>query len=130
MLKIESLPLSASKKQSNEIHRNLLVDQSTTSTIILLLGYNSFTAVSFIHNTYIHSFVYPFFNQSFIHSKINFDGQEHLICCKLIRYCQVGPKLDRTNKLNHLLSRVGFVFPSNQANICLSALAETTFVIL
>jgi len=37
MLKIESRPLPASKKQSNEIHRNLLVDQSTTFTSRLQL---------------------------------------------------------------------------------------------
>src|SRR6218665_659206 len=54
-LKIESPPLPASKKQSKEIHRNLLVDQSTTR---LLLCYNSFTTVSFIHN--IHSFIHSF----------------------------------------------------------------------
>jgi len=120
-VKFESPPLPASKKQSNEIHRNRL---------LLLLGYKSFTAVhvSFIHTlpTFIHSFVYSFFNQSFIHSKINCEGQEHLglICCKLIRYCQV----DRAN--NRLSSGVGFIFPPDQANIWLFVLAETTFVIL
>src|SRR6218665_244556 len=73
----------------------------------------------YIHS-FVYSFVYSFFNQSFIHSKINCEGQEHLICCKLIQYCQV----DRAN--NHLSSCVGFAFPSNQATIYFSALAETT----
>src|SRR6218665_3106994 len=64
-LKIEHTKLPAGKKQSNEIHRNLPIDYN----VLLLLGYNSFTVVSFIHS--IHSFLYSFFNQSFIHSKIN-----------------------------------------------------------
>src|SRR6218665_724850 len=60
-LKIESPPLRASKKQSNEIHRNLLlVDQSTTSTsrpqLVHRCKFNSFIHSLFILQPVTHSF--------------------------------------------------------------------------
>ena len=75
-LKIESSPLPANKKQWNENHRSLL---ACLYRLPLLLGYNSSAVVSFIRS-FIHSF---------IHSKINCEGQEHFIFCKLIRFRQV-----------------------------------------
>src|SRR6218665_44431 len=79
-LKVESPKLPANKKQWNENHRSLLACLSTTSTSGLQLV-NRCKFHTFIHSfipllfilqpVMIHSFVYSFFNQSFIHSKIN-----------------------------------------------------------
>src|SRR6218665_368234 len=51
-LKIESPPLPASKKQSKEIHHNLLVDQSTTSKLQLV---HRCTRTCKFHS-FVHSF--------------------------------------------------------------------------
>src|SRR6218665_441653 len=85
--KIEPPTPPASNKQSNEIHRNLLVDRSTTTSRLQLVHRCKFHTL-YIHiglhiYSFIRSFIYSF-NQSFIHSKINYEGQEHLICCKVI----------------------------------------------